>query len=44
MCVSCGCWMDLSQKMGGDGNHPEDSTKMPNVNTEVSPLAKPSKG
>jgi len=29
--------------MGGDGNHPEDSTKMPNVKTEVSPLAKPSK-
>jgi hypothetical protein len=30
--------------MGGDGNHPEDSSKMPNVKTDVSPLAKPSKG
>ena len=44
MCVSCGCWMDKEQKMGGDGNHPEDSSKMPNVKTEVSPLAKSSKG
>lgn len=44
MCMSCGCWMDTSEKMGGDGNHLEDSTKMPNVKTTVSPLAKPSKG
>jgi hypothetical protein len=44
MCMSCGCWMDPSGKMGGDGVHPEDSTKMPNVKTDVSPLAKPSKG
>ena len=44
MCVSCGCWMDPTSMMGGDGNHPENSTVMPNVKTEVSPLAKPSKG
>lgn len=44
MCMSCGCWMDPSGKMGGDGTHLEDSTKMPNVKTDVSPLAKPSKG
>jgi hypothetical protein len=31
--------MDTTGKAGGDGNHPEDSTKMPNVKTEVSPLA-----
>ena len=31
MCMSCGCWMDQSK--GGDGNHLEDSTKMPNVKT-----------
>lgn len=29
----------MSGKAGGDGNHPDDSTKMPNVKTEVSPLA-----
>jgi hypothetical protein len=33
MCMSCGCWMDTEEKMGGDGNHPEDSTVMPNVKT-----------
>ena len=45
MCVSCGCWMDPTSKMGGDGNHPENSTVMPNVKTEVSPLAvKPKAG
>lgn len=44
MCISCGCWMDTSGKMGGDGNHPEDASVMPNVKTTVSPLAKPSKG
>jgi hypothetical protein len=37
MCMSCGCWMDQSK--GGDGNHLEDSTKMPKVKTTVSPLA-----
>ncbi len=31
--MSCGCWMDTEEKMGGDGNHPEDSTVMPNVKT-----------
>jgi hypothetical protein len=31
--------MDTTGKMGGDGNHPEDSSKMPNVKTDVSPLA-----
>jgi hypothetical protein len=36
--------MDPTSKMGGDGNHPEDSTVMPNVKTTVSPLAAPSKG
>lgn len=36
MCISCGCWFDQSK--GGDGNHPEDSTKMPNVPTTKSPL------
>jgi hypothetical protein len=36
--------MDPSGKAGGDGNHPEDSSVMPNVKTTVSPLAKPSKG
>lgn len=41
MCISCGCWMDPTQKMGGDGNHPEDSTVMPNVKTTVSELAMP---
>jgi hypothetical protein len=35
--------MDTSSKMGGDGNHQEDSTKMPNVKTTVSPLAAPEK-
>ena len=39
MCVGCGCWMDPSNKAGGDGTHLDDSTKMPNVKTEVSPLA-----
>jgi len=33
--------MDPSQKMGGDGNHPENSTVMPNVKTTVSELAQP---
>ena len=27
--------------MGGDGNHPENSTVMPNVKTTVSELAQP---
>lgn len=31
--MSCGCWMDPTSKMGGDGNHPEDSTVMPNIKT-----------
>lgn len=31
--MSCGCWMDPTSKMGGDGNHPEDSCVMPNVKT-----------
>lgn len=44
MCISCGCWLDESGKMGGDGNHLENPTVMPNVKTTVSPLAKPSKG
>ena len=35
--------MDPTQKMGGDGNHPENSSVMPNVKTEVSPLAAPMK-
>jgi hypothetical protein len=39
MCVGCGCWMDTSGKAGGDGNHLDDSTKMPNIKTDVSPLA-----
>jgi hypothetical protein len=39
MCVGCGCWMDTSGKAGGDGNHLDDSTKMPNVKTEISPLS-----
>ena len=43
MCVSCGCWMDPAQRKGGDGTHAEDSSKMPNVKTDVSPMAKPSK-
>jgi hypothetical protein len=33
--------MDPSQMMGGDGNHPENSTVMPNVKTTVSELAQP---
>lgn len=33
--------MDPTQKMGGDGNHPENSTVMPNVKTTVSELAQP---
>ena len=37
MCVSCGCWSDMSQKMGGDGNHPEDSSVMPNIKIEKAP-------
>lgn len=37
MCVSCGCWSDLEQKMGGDGNHPENSSKMPNINIKKAP-------
>lgn len=37
MCMSCGCWMDQSK--GGDGNHPEDASVMPNVKITVSPLA-----
>jgi hypothetical protein len=41
MCISCGCWMDTTQSMGGDGNHPEDSSVMPNVKTTVSELAMP---
>ena len=44
MCISCGCWMDPAQRKGGDGTHAEDSSKMPNVKTDVSPMAKPSKG
>jgi len=36
--------MDPTGKSGGDGNHPEDSTVMPNVKTTVSPLATPKKG
>lgn len=39
MCIGCGCWTDTSGKAGGDGNHPDDSTKMPSVKTDVSPLA-----
>ena len=31
--MSCGCWMDPTSKMGGDGNHPEDSNVMPNIKT-----------
>ena len=31
--------MDTTGKSGGDGNHPEDSTVMPNVKTTVSPLS-----
>lgn len=38
MCISCGCWTDPSGKSGGDGNHQEDSSKMPNVPTTKSPL------
>jgi hypothetical protein len=38
MCMSCGCWMDPTGKAGGDGNHPEDSTVMPNVKTTKSSL------
>ena len=38
MCMSCGCWMDTTGKSGGDGNHPEDSTVMPNVKTTKSAL------
>lgn len=41
MCISCGCWMDTTGKMGGDGNHPENSSVMPNVKTTVSELAMP---
>lgn len=37
MCVSCGCW--INNKTNPELNHPEDSTKMPNVKTTVSPLA-----
>jgi len=33
MCISCGCWMDPTSEMGGDGNHQEDSYVMPNVKT-----------
>ena len=33
--------MDPTQRMGGDGNHPENSTVMPNVKTTVSELAQP---
>lgn len=36
--MSCGCWMDPTNQMGGDGNHPEDSSVTPNVKTTVSPL------
>lgn len=36
MCVGCGCW--INNEGGGDGNHPDDSTKMPNVKTERSDL------
>lgn len=39
MCISCGCWMDPTHQAGGDGNHPEDSTQMPNVPTTKSPLS-----
>jgi hypothetical protein len=35
--------MDTTGKAGGDGTHPEDSTKMPNIKTEVSPLKAPGK-
>lgn len=37
MCISCGCWMDETHQMGGDGNHPENSTVMPNVKTTEAP-------
>jgi hypothetical protein len=36
--------MDPTNQMGGDGNHPEDSTVMPNVKTTKSPLAWSEKG
>jgi hypothetical protein len=36
--------MDTTGKSGGDGNHPEDSTVMPNVKTTKSPLAWSEKG
>ena len=29
MCISCGCWMDPTSEMGGDGNHQEDSYVCP---------------
>ena len=44
MCMSCGCWMDPTNKAGGDGNHPEDSTVMPNVKTTKSSLTWDEKG
>ena len=39
MCISCGCWTDPSGTSGGDGNHQENSTEMPNVPTTKSPLS-----
>lgn len=41
MCVSCGCWYSGKDSEPG---HPEDASVMPQVPTETSPLAKPSKG
>jgi hypothetical protein len=35
--------MDPTGIMGGDGNHPEDSSKMPNVKTTYSDLKAPGK-
>jgi len=37
MCVSCGCW--FSPDKGGDGNHPENASVMPNVPTTTAPTA-----
>jgi len=39
MCIGCGCWTDTTGKAGGDGNHPDDSTKMPKVKTDISTLS-----
>jgi hypothetical protein len=35
--------MDPTSDMGGDGNHPEDSSVMPNVKTTYSDLKAPGK-